>query len=88
MLHESQNTILFCDGSVSRWHVLHFAASIVLVDFLRLTPGVGSGITGTNVTGFCTFRPDLVLVGCGVYVSEASESSSSSSSYELSDAAL
>jgi hypothetical protein len=64
-------------GSVSRWHVLHFAASSVLVDFLRLTPCAGSGMVGTNVTGLFTLRPDFVRVGSGVYESEASESSSS-----------
>lgn len=50
---------------------------MVLVDFLRLTPGVGSGITGTYAIGLVTLRPDFVRVGCGVYDSEASESSSS-----------
>lgn len=39
---------------------------MVLVDFLRLTPGVGSGITGTNATGLLTLRPDFVRVACGV----------------------
>lgn len=64
-------------GSVSRWHVLHFAARSVLVDFLRFTPWAGSGMVGTNATGLFTLRPDFVLVGSGVYESETSESSSS-----------
>jgi hypothetical protein len=64
---------------VSRWHVLHLAASIVFVDFLRLTPCAGSGIVGTNATGLLTLRPDFVRVGSGVYDDEMSESSSSSS---------
>ena len=65
------------DGSVSRWQVLHLADSRVLVDFLRFTPCVGSGIMGTNATGLFTLRPDFVVVGSGVYESETSESFSS-----------
>lgn len=61
------------DGSTSLWHVLHLAASRVLVDFLRFTPCEGSGMTGTNATGLFTLRPDLVRVGSGVYESETSE---------------
>lgn len=70
------------DGSTSRWHVLHFAASRVLVDFRLLTPCVGSGIVGTKATGLFTLRPDFVRVGSGVYESEMSELSSS---YNLSE---
>jgi hypothetical protein len=69
-------------GSTSRWHVLHLAASSVLVDFLRLTLCEGCGRVGTNTTGLFTLRPDLVRVGSGVYESETSELSSS---YSLSD---
>ena len=61
-------------GSTSRWHVLHFAARSVFVDFRRLTPcDEGSGMVGTNVTGLLTLRPDFVRVGSGVYESEMSE---------------
>ena len=56
---------------------MHFAARRVLVDFLRLPPCVGSGMTGTNATGLFTLRPDFVVVGSGVYESETSESFSS-----------
>lgn len=56
---------------------MHLAASIVLVDFRRLTPCAGSGMVGTNATGLLTLRPDFVRVGSGVYDDEMSESSSS-----------
>jgi hypothetical protein len=77
VLHASQNTMRLLEGSTSRWHVLHLAASSVLVDFLRLTPWAGSGMVGTNATGLFTLRPDFVRVGSGVYESEMSELSSS-----------
>jgi hypothetical protein len=77
VLHASQNTIRLLGGSTSRWHVLHLAASSVLVDFLRLTPCEGCGRVGTNTTGLFTLRPDLVRVGSGVYESETSVLSSS-----------
>lgn len=80
VLQASQNTMRLLDGSTSRWHVLHLAASSVLVDLRRLTPGEGSGRVGTKATGLFTLRPDLVWVGSGVYESETSEFSSSSSS--------
>jgi hypothetical protein len=73
VLHVSQNTMRLFDGSTSRWHILHLAASRALVDFLRLTPWDGSGRVGTNATGCLMFRPDFVRVGSGVYESEMSE---------------
>lgn len=77
VLHASQNTIRLLLGSVSRWHVLHFAASIVFVDLRRLTPCAGSGMVGTKTTGLWMLRPDLVRVGRGVCEEDMSESSSS-----------
>lgn len=76
VLHTSQKTMRLLPGSVPRWHILHCAARIVLVDLRRLTPGVGSGSVGTNATGLFTLRPDFVRVGSGVYEDEMSESSS------------
>lgn len=62
-------------GSLPLLHILHCAARRLFADLRRLTAGVGSGKVGTKATGLFTLRPDLVLVGSGVYDDDMSESS-------------
>lgn len=83
VLHPSQKTIMLLAGLVPRKHTLHTADSgfFRYVRFRLFVDDVGDGCGGgTNAVGFCTDRPDFVIVATGVITSLLSESPSSSSS--------
>ena len=63
------------EGLVPLRQILQSAASAWVLFGLRFLTEEGDGNVGTNATGLLTLRPDLVLVGRGVYEEEMSESS-------------